>query len=147
MPQKSRLWLPFCLAVLVATVLGSVVQTQFNLAALQQLGAQIPPGIRLQATAHDLLGFSPTLAALVIAAFIIALPLTTWLAPAHGALRWLAFLLAGALAMWLALTFANAVSPMPTLIGANRTLSGTLALMLCGGLGSLVFARFSGASR
>ncbi|WP_070885898.1 hypothetical protein M1D96_21325 [Pseudomonas sp. D1-3] len=147
MPQNSRLWLPFGLAVLVASVLGSVVQTQFNLAALQQLGANISPGIRLQATAHDLLGFSPTFAALVIAAFIVALPLTARLAPAQGGLRWLAFLLAGALAVWLALATANAFAPMPTLIGANRTLAGTLALMLCGSLGSLVFARFSGAAR
>ncbi|UQY37100.1 hypothetical protein K8U54_11660 [Pseudomonas fulva] len=147
MPQNSRLWLPFGLAVLVATVLGSVVQTQFNLAALQQLGASISPGIRLQATAHDLLGFSPTFAALVIAAFIVALPLTARLAPAQGGLRGLAFLLAGALAVWLALAVANALAPMPTLIGANRTLAGTLALMLCGSLGSLVFARFSGAAR
>ncbi|OLU20509.1 hypothetical protein BVH01_00780 [Pseudomonas sp. PA1(2017)] len=147
MPQNSRPWLPFGLAVLVATVLGSIVQTQFNLAALQQLGADIPPGIRLKTTAHDLLGFSPTLAALVVAAFLVALPLTAWLAPAQGALRWLAFLLAGALAMLLALIFTNAVAPMPTLIGANRTLAGTLALMLCGSLGSLVFARFSGGAR
>ncbi|MBD9653338.1 hypothetical protein IB239_00760 [Pseudomonas sp. PDM12] len=147
MPQNSRLWLPFGLAVFVATVLGSIVQTQFNLAALQQLGASIPADIRLQATTHDLLGFSPTFAALVIAAFIVALPLTAWLAPAQGVLRWLIFLLAGALAVWLALTAANAVAPMPTLIGANRTLGGTLALMLCGSLGSLVFARFSAAAR
>lgn len=147
MPQNTRLWLPFGLAVLVATLFGSIVQTQFNLAALQQLGASISPAVRLQTTAHDLLGFSPTLAALVIAAFIVALPLTAWAAPAGGVLRWLAFVLAGALAVWLALFAANAVAPMPTLIGANRSLSGTLALMLCGSLGGLVFARFSGAAR
>ncbi|SHL29911.1 hypothetical protein [Phytopseudomonas punonensis] len=147
MPQNSRLWLPFGLAVLVATLLGSIVQTQFNLAALQQLGASISPGVRAQATLHDLLGFSPTFAALVIAAFIVALPFTAWAAPVCGLLRWLAFSLAGALAVWLALTTANALAPMPTLIGANRTLAGTLALMLCGSLGGLVFARYSGASR
>ncbi|UCJ18014.1 hypothetical protein K5Q02_06480 [Pseudomonas sp. MM211] len=147
MPQNSRPWLPFCVAVVVATLLGSIVQTQFNLAALQQLGASISMGVRMQATLHDLLGFSPTFAALVIASFIIALPLAAWFAPALGALRWLVFLLAGALAVWLALCVANAVAPMPTLIGANRTLAGTAALMVCGSLGSLAFARFSGAGR
>ncbi|TBU71521.1 hypothetical protein DNK10_24110 [Pseudomonas daroniae] len=147
MPPNSRLWRPFCLAVLVATLLGSIVQTQFNLAALQQLGASISPGVRIQATLHDLFGFSPTFAALVIAAFIVALPLAAWLASVLGTLRWLVFLLAGALAVWLALSVANAIAPMPTLIGANRTLAGTLALMVCGSLGSLAFARFSGAGR
>lgn len=147
MPQNSRPWLPFCGAVLVATLLGSIVQTQFNLAALQQLGATIPGSVRVHATVHDLFSFSPTFAALVIAAFIVALPLAAWLSPALGALRWLVFLLAGALAVWLALSVANAVAPMPTLIGANRTLAGTLALMVCGSIGSLAFARFSGAAR
>ncbi|SDH63247.1 hypothetical protein SAMN05216588_10625 [Pseudomonas flavescens] len=147
MPHTTRSWLPFCLAVIVATLLGSIVQTQFNLAALQQLGASISTGVRLQATLHDLLGFSPTFAALVIASFLVALPLAAWLVPNAGVPRGLIFLLAGALAIWGALSVANAVAPMPTLIGASRTLAGTLALMVCGSLGSLAFARFSGAGR
>lgn len=146
MPQNPRLWTPFCVAVLVATLLGSVVQTQFNLAALQQLGATIPNGVRLQATLHDLLSFSPTFAALVIAAFVVALPLAVWLSGALGA-RWLVFALAGALSVWLALIVANALAPMPTLIGANRSLAGTLALMACGSIGGLAFAGISGGSR
>ncbi|UUD62617.1 hypothetical protein D16iCDA_12990 [Pseudomonas seleniipraecipitans] len=147
MPQNSRPWLPFCGAVLVATLLGSIVQTQFNLAALQQLGATIPGSIRVHATVHDLFSFSPTFAALIIAAFIVALPVATWLSSALAPLRWLIFALAGALAVWLALSVANAVAPMPTLIGANRTLAGTLALMVCGSLGSLAYARLRSGGR
>lgn len=147
MPQNSRPWLPFCGAVLVATLLGSIVQTQFNLAALQQLGATIPGSIRVHATVHDLLSFSPTFAALIIAAFIVALPVATWLSSALGPWRWLVFALAGALAVWLALSVANAVAPMPTLIGASRTLAGTLALMVCGSFGSLAYTRLRSGGR
>jgi hypothetical protein len=32
---------------------------------------------------------------------------------------------------------------MPTLIGANRSLAGTLGLMACAGLGAWLFARLS----
>ena len=54
--------------------------------------------------------------------------------------RWLVFALAGALAVLAAMALANALLPMPTLIGANRSLAGTLGLMACGSLGALLFA-------
>ncbi|HBX54144.1 MAG TPA: hypothetical protein DEH10_01835, partial [Pseudomonas sp.] len=65
MPSKSRPLLLFVLAVLVATVVGSIIQTQFNLAALQAIGAPMPLDVRLRTTGQDLLGFSPTLGLLV----------------------------------------------------------------------------------
>ena len=42
-----------------------------------------------------------------------------------------------------AMALANALLPMPTLIGANRSLAGTLGLMVCGSLGALLFARLA----
>jgi hypothetical protein len=54
--------------------------------------------------------------------------------------RWLLFTLAGALAVLAAMALANALLPMPTLIGANRTLAGTVGLMACGSIGALLFA-------
>ena len=147
MPEKSLPWMPFCTSVVVATVLGSITQTQFNLAALQGLGASIDTDVRLQATLHDLVGFSPTLAALVLVAFLVAIPLTSWIAPYLGIWRWPAFLLAGAAAVWLALATANSLAPMPTLIAADRSLAGTLALMACGGCGALAFTWLRGVAR
>ncbi|TBU87652.1 hypothetical protein [Phytopseudomonas dryadis] len=147
MSHNALPWRPFCTAVLVATLLGSIVQTQFNLAAIQQIGAPIPLDVRLHTTLQDLFGFTPTLAALVIAAFIVALPLAAWLDRLWGAARWLLFAVAGGLAIWAALSVANAVAPMPTLIGANRSLAGTLALMASGSAGALLFARLSAPAR
>ena len=140
MPSKLRTLLYFFLAVLLASVMGTVLQTQFNLANLQALGAPMPLGVRVQTTCLDLLGFSPTLAMLVILGFIFALPAASLLARLWPMGRWLLFTLAGALAVLAAMALANALLPMPTLIGANRTLAGTVGLMACGSIGALLFA-------
>ncbi|VXC62071.1 conserved membrane hypothetical protein [Pseudomonas sp. 9AZ] len=140
MPSKLRTLLYFFLAVLLASVMGTVLQTQFNLANLQALGAPMPLGVRVQTTCLDLLGFSPTFAMLVILGFIFALPAASLLARLWPMGRWLLFTLAGALAVLAAMALANALLPMPTLIGANRTLAGTVGLMACGSLGALLFA-------
>ncbi|WP_167143310.1 hypothetical protein [Pseudomonas sp. OTU750018] len=140
MPSKLRILLYFFLAVLLASVMGTVLQTQFNLANLQALGAPMPLGVRVQTTCLDLLGFSPTFAMLVILGFIFALPAASLLARLWPMGRWLLFTLAGALAVLAAMALANALLPMPTLIGANRTFAGTLGLMACGSLGALLFA-------
>jgi len=140
MPSKLRTLSYFFLAVLLASVMGTVLQTQFNLANLQALGAPMPLGVRVQTTCLDLLGFSPTFAVLVILGFIFALPAASWLERVWPTGRWLLFALAGALAVLAAMALANALLPMPTLIGANRSLAGTLGLMVCGSLGALLFA-------
>ena len=140
MPSKLRTLLYFFLAVLLASVMGTVLQTQFNLANLQALGAPMPLGVRVQTTCLDLLGFSPTFAILVILGFIFALPAASLLARLWPMGRWLLFTLAGALAVLAAMALANALLPMPTLIGANRTFAGTVGLMACGSLGALLFA-------
>lgn len=140
MPSKSRTLLYFFVAVLLASALGSVLQTQFNLASLQALGAPMPLGVRLQTTCLDLLGFSPIFALLIILGFVFALPAASLLSRSWPVARWLWFALAGALAVLAAMALANALLPMPTLIGANRSLAGTLGLMACGSLGALLFA-------
>lgn len=140
MPSKSRTLLYFLLAVLLASVLGTVLQTQFNLAYLQALGAPMPMTVRLHTTCLDLLGFSPTFAVLVMLGFIFALPAASLLARRWPVTRWAVFALAGGLAVLAAMTLANALLPMPTLIGANRSLAGTLGLMACGSVGALLFA-------
>lgn len=140
MPSKSRTLWYFLLAVLLASAAGTVLQTQVNLAMLQALGAPMPLAVRLQTTCLDLLGFSPTFALLVTFGFVFALPAASFCSHALPRARWLLFALAGALAVLLALMLANALAPMPTLIAANRSLTGTLGLMASGSLGALLFA-------
>lgn len=139
MSRKTRVFLAFILAVVLATVLGTVFQTQFNLAALSDMGVSVPLEIRLRTTGQDLLGFSPTLGALVTPAFVLALPAAAYVERLWPRGRWIVFLLAGGLSVLGALMVANAVAPMPTLISANRTFAGTLGLMASGALGAWFF--------
>lgn len=140
MPSLFRVFLYFLFAVLLSSALGSVVQTQFNLANLQALGAPMTLSVRLHTTALDLLGFSPLFAVLVLLSFIVALPAATLLSRSWPVGRWLVFASAGAAAVWAAMSLANSLAPMPTLIGANRCIPGTLGLMACGSVGALLFA-------
>ena len=127
-------------AVLVTTAIGSVIQTQINLAAVQAMGAPLPWALRLQTTAQDLIGFSPTLGGITAGAFLCALPAAAWVAPrVRGVPPLLVF--AAAAAGGLALTFqvADAFAPMPTLIAATRSAVGTAWMLLGAVAGGLVF--------
>lgn len=130
------------LAVLCATLLGTLVQTQFNLAALAGLGVAVSLGERLQATLHDLVNFSPLYATVVAAAFLPAFTVSGLLARAWPRWRQPLHLAAGLAAIPVALLVMHRLLPvMP--ISAARTQAGVLALALCGALAGLVFARLS----
>lgn len=127
-------------AVLLTTVLGSVAQTQFNLAALIELGAQIPASLRLKTTALDIIGFSPSFGPLVAIGFLIAFGVARGLrmiAPGPG-ITWYA--LAGGVAVLtilLSLNMAFDITP----IAAARTNLGLGCLVAGGLVGGAVFAR------
>lgn len=126
-------------AVTATTLLGCIVQTQFNLAALVQLGAQIPLPLRLQTTAQDLLGFSPSFGPLVAVGFLIAFAVTRGLRVWTPGPRWAWYGLAGGVAVFTILQ-ALAVAFDITPVAAARTALGLLSLAACGALGGSVFA-------
>lgn len=135
--------LPFAwlMATLLAAALGSVIQTQFNLAAIARLGAPVPPALRLQTTLQDLAGFAPVLAAVVGAGFMVALPVAAWLVRRLRR-RALLYTLAGAAAVATAILLMNALLPI-TAIAATRSVAGFLALSACGALGGWTFSRLA----
>lgn len=135
-----RVLLIFMLAVVFATVLGSIIQTQINLAALQSLGAPVSLSVRLNATARDLLGFTPAYAGIVGVTLLFALPLAALVSRFLPAWRLPLYFLAGGLGLLTAFQIADAFAPMPTLIAATRSAEGTAAMMLSGAFGGLLFA-------
>lgn len=165
LPPKARI-ASFVVAVLVTTALGSILQTQINLAELQALGAPVPVDVRLRTTGQDLLGFTPAYAGLVTASFLVSLPAAAWVArrrerrpapiegrrvalPPPGApgpgragavARVLLHAVAAAAGLAVAFQVADAVAPMPTLIAATRSLAGTALLLIGAGIGGSVFA-------
>lgn len=136
---KPLVWM-FLAAVGVTTALGSVIQTQINLAAVQAMGAPLPWALRLQTTAQDLIGFTPALGGIVTGAFLAALPAAVWLAPRVRPLPpLLVYALAAAVGLGLAFQVADALAPMPTLIAATRSASGTACMLLSAVAGGWVF--------
>lgn len=137
----KRLLLAAVIAVLIGAVLGSLVQTQVNLAALTGLGVMVTPGQRLAALGHDLLSFAPIYAGLLAVILLPALAITGGLL---RVLRWpwpgAWYALGGAVGLWAGLALVNAFAPMPTLIAATREVPGLLAMMATAGLAGWVFS-------
>ena len=98
----------FIQAALIAAVTGCIAQTQINLAALINLGAEIPAALRLDVTIQDLLGFGPVYVAMVFTAFIPALLFAHFLTRHWPRLRYLIFISAGALSLLITFKLGDA---------------------------------------
>lgn len=139
--------LAFFPAVFLAGILGSVIQTQFNLLAIEQIGPAIDFATRLETTLYDLRHFGPVYTAIIFVVFLLALPV------AHLVVRvqkrqfyaWCA--VATAIGLWLAFRIIDHFAPMPTLIAATRTTAGTLLLVFSSFIGGLFYAWLSRISR
>lgn len=145
--QPLRLIGAFLVAVVIATVLGSIVQTQFNLAALNGIGAGIGPGTNLAVTFRDVFsGFSPTYGVYVVVPSLLVAFACAWLIVQRTRIApWVVFAIAGATAILIGIPLVNYLSPVALLVGASRDLLCTV-LMAAGGLvAGLVFSGIAAA--
>lgn len=134
-----KITVAWLVSVLACAVTGSVIQTQFNLAAITALGAPVTTGARLQTTLTDLAGFMPLMAVIAGAGFLPAFAVAGLLSRSRPRSRTGLHTLAGAAAITIAILVMNAVLPM-IVIGATRSVSGILALAAAGALGGRVYA-------
>lgn len=134
----------FLIALLVGVLAGSLVQTQFNLLALQELGVEIDLGTRLQTSLEDLVNFAPVYAMVFGAGFLLS-QLATSLCIRLLDLRWRASFLSlgAAVGLWVAFKLVDSLAPMPTLIAATRGAGGMAAMLLTSALAGWLFAHFS----
>lgn len=136
--------LAFLAALVVAVIWGAVVQTQFNLAALQALGADVPLALRIQTTLQDLLGFGPLYAALVGVALGLAFVVAALIARVASRGRGVLFALAGFAGLIAAIRIVDSLVPPPVLIAATRSTLGLIAMTLGGAWGGGLYARLTG---
>ncbi|MFN2361843.1 MAG: PQQ-dependent sugar dehydrogenase [Marinobacter sp.] len=133
--------LSFVIALVVGSVLGSLVQTQFNLQALEALGVEITVGARLETSVQDLINFAPLYAILFGASFLFsqgAAGLAARLTAKAGGL-WL-YPLAAAVGLWVTLIIVDTLAPMPTLIAATRSTGGLMAMLATAAVSGWLFA-------
>ena len=143
-PRASSHWQrarAFAVAVLIAVAWGSLVQSQFNIASLESIGAVIDLATRLRISALDLIGFTPIYAVIVLLAFACALPCAAWLQRRHPRWRMAVYAFAGALGIAVAIRVVDAATPAPTLIAATRGSGGWLLMAIGGAWGGAWFAR------
>lgn len=128
----------FC-ALVFSTIIGTLVQSQFNLIAIAQLTGGIGLGDWLATCWFDLLNFGPILAAILLPTLAGAFVLAALLERFYARSDYLLYFFIAALSLYVALHIINYFAPMPTLIAASRTLSGTLGLLASAGLGGVLF--------
>jgi hypothetical protein len=133
--------LAFIASVLVATVWGAVVQTQFNLAGLSSLGVEISADVRVQTTLRDIFsGFTPTYGGYVVApSLLVAFALCAWLVKYLPGPPLLWFAIAGGLAIPIGNAVVNFLSPLALLIGATRDFRCTMLMALGGVAAGVLF--------
>ncbi|WP_404342802.1 PQQ-dependent sugar dehydrogenase [Vreelandella venusta] len=133
--------LRFMIALLVGVILGSVVQTQVNLAALQALGVAISFSVRASTTAQDLVHFAPIYTAVLMPGLVISQTAAAWLTRRVAKQsRALIHALAAVVGLWVTFWLANTFAPMPTLIAATRGPVGLAAMLATAGLAGWLFA-------
>lgn len=133
--MTSLRWYPLgylLLAVVLTTLLTSLVQSSVNLAAIAALTGHLAMTDMLFTLGFDLRHFTLTYAPIALIN-LLSVALLIKLVPFLARL-WLAALIA-ALVLFLMLQLINSLAPMPTLIAANRSIFGTLAMLLCSAAG------------
>lgn len=139
--NRWKLALAFLAAVVVAVVWGAIVQAQFNVAALNDIGAGIGAGTRVSTTLTDVFsGFSPTYGGyVVLPSLLVAFICAGLVVRKTGTAAWPWFALAGGLAILLGIPLVNYISPLALLVGATRDFLCTVLMALGGVAAGLVF--------
>lgn len=138
-----RLLVHYFSALLFASLLGTLAQSQINLMAIADLTGSISWTDWLATCWFDLLHFSPTLAAILLPTLAVAFLLAALLLQVYSRSAYLVYFVSTLVVFYGALLVINQLAPMPTLIAANRTWAGTLVLVLSGGMGALLFVYLS----
>lgn len=133
--------LAFAVAVVVGAALASLVQTQFNLQALEALGVEISVGTRLETTIQDLVNFAPLYAILFGVSLLLSLGVASLVVRLAGnqGRAWL-YPLAAAVGLWVTLKIVDTLAPMPTLIAATRETGGLMAMLVTAAIAGWLFA-------
>lgn len=137
----KRVFLGFLAAVVLTLVFGSVVQTQYNLAALAAIGTEIGVGTNLRATFTDIFsGFALTYGGFVVLPSLLVAFLVAWQLVLRIGAPMFWFGLAGGVAILAGMPLVNELSPNTLLFGVSRDFSSVVVMALGGVLGGVLFA-------
>lgn len=138
---SARTLFMFFVSVLVATVIGSMVQTHYNLQPLASLGIDLQ-GVRAGTMARDVFsGFTPTYGGyIVLPALLVAFAVAAMISTRKPAWRTGLFVVGGYFAVLAAIPLVNFLSPVALLVGASRDVSANFWMATGGAIAGLLFA-------
>lgn len=143
----SQLFYTFFSTLVFGVILGTLIQTQLNLQALQDLGAALTWGERLQTSLHDLANFAPVYFILFGLSFIISQSVAVRVARifqnGSRASRQVWCTFGAALGLWTTFKLVDSLVPMPTLIAATRGIGGQLLMLVPAAISGFLFASIS----
>ncbi len=137
---KNYLW-PLLAAIVVATFMSVVLQTQRVISMLKDVGANIPFTQRLSMTTYDLQHLGTTFIIFVAIAMLTAMTIALLLSRKLPRQSLVLHILAGASSICLLLYFMQMVFFGLPLIAGARDALGMVGQMFAGGLAGYVFYR------
>jgi hypothetical protein len=134
-----RIFVSWLIAVIVTTAGISVIHSLRIQNGLAELGVELPLGLRLSTIGRDLVGLAPALGAVVAIALAIGFVVAAFLRPRLPALAWIAYPLAGGVAIVVALAAMHYSYDITPIAGARGAL-GLPLFGLVGAVGGWIFA-------
>ena len=143
MAQTGKLVIGLSASTLTAAVLGNVVSSQFVIARLNEVGADLTFANRISMSISDIIGFGPRYAIFICIGFTIAF-LTGWFIHKLAKTgRTIIYTVAGITAMIVMLYMMKNVYFGVQLVGGARSVMGLLAQGLVGGISGFLFAKIT----
>jgi hypothetical protein len=140
--KRTRLILAFIFAVLICSLLTSIIGTQLVLADIMSFGLDVSFTDRVSATTHDIVGLAPVLSILITTTLFIAFLVAAGCNRYLGGNRTYWYLAAGFVSLPASLILIKLFMGA-TLFAAARSGTGMLLFALCGLVGGGVFARLT----
>lgn len=142
-----RILIGYVAAVVIAATFGSFVHTHMVVTGLVEAGSPVPAGQRLTMTLSDLAALFPQYGAVVAAALAVGFVVAAGLKRVLKPLAPVAYPLAGAAAIGLALVLMRMKFEGITPIAGARSTLGFALLCLGGAFGGVVFSAIAGRKR
>jgi len=147
MKKFGKIFLVFILSVIIATLVASLFSTQFVIAALEQSGAKVGWGDRINMTLYDIGHLGLLYSLFITIGLLIAFLAAGFVHRKVKTKRTLIYVVAGMTCFVVMLYLMQAVFfGVPIIAGARSTV-GLAFQALAGGLAGYVFAWLTGGKR
>ncbi|WP_448556632.1 hypothetical protein [Thalassotalea montiporae] len=137
----TRVLPSFLVSWLLTFSLASLFHSQYVVNQLVNIGIEVKFADRLQLTQEDWLGLLPTYGAIIAIAFLIAFPVTAWLARKWDKFRTQLYIAGGITAFFIVLVAIESIMNINIIAGARGW--GFYAQLLAGAIGGWTFAKIS----